>query len=64
LFKFASSHAVPLKLPEPGTPPISIETLALAVWRVFHVTTAVFVINDDLSTAGAGRLTFVTHLQR
>ncbi len=44
LLKFASSHAVPFKLPEPGTPPISIETLALAVWGgLFHVTTAVFV---------------------
>src|SRR5260221_6517954 len=44
LLKFASSHAVPFKLPEPGTPPISIETLALAVCGgLFHVTTAVFV---------------------
>src|SRR5258707_8515418 len=44
LLKFASSHAVPFKPPEPGTPPISIETLALAVCGgLFHVTTAVFV---------------------
>src|SRR6266566_2634703 len=44
LLKLASSHAVPFKLPAPGTPPISIETLALAVCGgLFHVTTAVFV---------------------
>src|SRR5215469_17620237 len=44
LLKLVSSQAVPFKLPTPGTPPISTETLALAVsGGVFHITTAVFV---------------------
>ena len=44
MLKFASSHAVPFKLPAPGTVPILTETLALAVCGgVFHVTTPVLV---------------------